>query len=345
MIEFPRRQIGCTSLRVTELGLGCATLGGSRIAVVRATAEEIVSAAWAAGVRYVDTAPFYGFGQAERCVGDALRDRPRGEWVLSTKVGRLLRRNPTGIFANSQRHPLPFDAVFDYSYDGIMRSFEDSIQRLGLARIDILYVHDIGAYQHGAEANAVVIKTLRESGYRALEALRDAGEVAAIGIGVNEREVLLDAIEWGRWDAFLLAGRYTLLEQSPLDDLLPKCVAAGTSIVVGGPLNSGILAGRDIWNYRPAPPDVMARVRAIAAICDSHRVPLAAAALQFPLAHPAVAAIIPGPRGADEFTANLKLLRHPIPAALWSDLRQAGLLHPDAPVPSEKSSNPSTKAV
>ena len=334
MTEFPRRQIGRTSLRVTELGLGCATLGGSRIAVARATAEEIVSAAWAAGVRYVDTAPFYGFGQAERCVGDTLRDRPRGEWVLSTKVGRLLRRNPTGIFADSQRHPVPFDAVFDYSYDGIMRSFEDSIQRLGLARIDILYVHDIGAYQHGAEANAVLMKTLRESGYRALEALRDAGEVAAVGIGVNEREVLLDAIEWGRWDAFLLAGRYTLLEQAPLDDLLPKCVAAGTSIVVGGPLNSGILAGRETWNYRPAPPDVMARVRTIAAICDSHRVPLAAAALQFPLAHPAVAAIIPGPRGADEFNANLKLLRHPIPAALWSDLRQAGLLHPDAPVPS-----------
>jgi len=284
-------------------------------------------------VRYVDTAPFYGVGQAERCVGDALRDHPRAEWVLSTKVGRLLRRNPTGVFADARRHPLPFDAVYDYSYDGIMRSFEDSFQRLGLARIDILYVHDIGAYQHGAEANAVLIKTLRESGYRALEALRNAGEVAAIGIGVNERAVLLEAMDWGAWDAFLLAGRYTLLEQAPLDDLLPKCAAAGTSIVVGGPLNSGILAGRDTWNYRPAPPKVIDRVTAIAAICDSHRVPLAAAALQFPLAHPVVAAIIPGPRNADEFDANLALLRHPIPAALWADLLQAGLLHPEAPVP------------
>ena len=337
MTEFPQRQIGRTGLHVTELGLGCATLGGGQIPVARATAEEIISAAWDAGVRYVDTAPFYGFGQAERCVGDALRARPRGEWVLSTKVGRLLRRNPTGMFADSRHHPLPFDAVFDYSYDGIMRSFEDSFQRLGLARLDILYVHDIGVYQHGAEANAVLAKTLRESGYRALEALRDAGEVAAIGIGVNEREVLLEALEWGAWDAFLLAGRYTLLEQAPLDDLLPKCVATGTSIVVGGPLNSGILAGRDTWNYRPAPPDVMTRVRAIAAICDNHRVPLAAAALQFPLAHPAVAAIIPGPRDVDEFNANLKLLRHPIPHGLWSDLRQAGLLHPDAPVPLEDS--------
>src|SRR5829696_5295503 len=200
-------------------------------------------------------------------------------------------------------------------------------------RIDILYVHDIGAYQHGPEAHPGLMRTLRESGYRALETLRAGGAVTAIGIGVNESEVLLEAMEWGQWDAFLLAGRYTLLEQAPLDDLLPKCVAAGTSIVVGGPLNSGILAGRDTWNYAPAPPEVIARVKAIAAICDSHLVPLAAAALQFPLAHPAVAAIIPGPRNPDEFNANLALLRHPIPAALWSDLRQAGLLHPAAPVP------------
>jgi D-threo-aldose 1-dehydrogenase len=177
------------------------------------------------------------------------------------------------------------------------------------------------------------MKALRDSGYRALESLRGSGAIAAFGIGVNEREVLLEAMEWGQWDAFLLAGRYTLLEQAPLDDLLPKCVAAGTSIVVGGPLNSGILAGRDTWNYNPAPPEVMARVKTIAAICDSPNVPLPAAALQFPLAHPAVAAIIPGPRNADEFVQNLALLRHPIPAGLWADLRQAKLLHPDALVP------------
>jgi len=333
MVEFAKRQIGRTALRVTELGLGCATLGGSRIDVARAAAEAIVRAAWEAGVRYVDTAPFYGVGQAERAVGDALRDRPRADWVLSTKVGRLLRPNPSGRHADGRHHPLPFDPVYDYSYDGIMRSYEDSLQRLGLARIDILYVHDIGVYQHGNEAHPALMKTLRDSGYRALEELRDTGAVSAIGIGVNEREVLLEAMEWGRWDAFLLAGRYTLLEQAPLDDLLPKCIAAGTSIVVGGPLNSGILAGRDTWNYNPAPPEMVARVKAIAAICDSHRVPLPAAALQFPLAHPAVAAIIPGPRNAAEFAENLGHLRHAIPAALWSDLRQAGLLHPAAPVP------------
>jgi D-threo-aldose 1-dehydrogenase len=334
MSTFAKRRIGRTAIEVTELGLGCATLGGSRIEVSAGTAENVVSAAWEAGVRYVDTAPYYGVGQAERAVGDALRERPRNEWVLSTKVGRLLRPRTAASPADDRRRPLPFDPVYDYSHDGIMRSFEDSLQRLGLARIDVLYVHDIGVYQHGPEAHPALMRTLRDSGYRALEALRGSGAVSAIGIGVNEREVLLEAMEWGQWDAFLLAGRYTLLEQAPLDDLLPKCVAAGTSIVVGGPLNSGILAGRDTWNYNTAPPEVVARVNAIRAVCDRHNVPLAAAALQFPLAHPAVAAIIPGPRNAEEFRANLGLLRHPIPAALWQELREAGLLHPDAPTPS-----------
>src|SRR5258708_3377889 len=181
MAEFAKRQIGRTKLRVTELGLGCATLGGSRIDVARQAAEAIVSAAWDAGVRYVDTAPFYGVGQAERCVGDALRDRPRGEWVLSTKVGRLLRPNATGVHPDCRHHPLPFGPVYDYSYDGIMRSFEDSLQRLGLGRIDILYVHDIGVYQHGAEAHPALMQTLRDSGYRALESLRSGGAVQAFG--------------------------------------------------------------------------------------------------------------------------------------------------------------------
>jgi D-threo-aldose 1-dehydrogenase len=331
MAPLEKRKIGRTSLEVTGLGLGCATLGGSRIPVTRQEAEAIVLAAWAAGVRYIDTAPYDGFGQAERCVGDAMRWVPREEWVLSTKVGRLLRPClPTG---DARQHPLPFEAVYDYSYDGVMRSFEDSLQRLGLARIDILYVHDIGAMQHGSEAHPRLMRTLRDNGYRALENLRNSGAVQAIGIGVNEREVLLEALEWGEWDAFLLAGRYTLLEQAPLDDLLPKCLQTGTSIVVGGPLNSGILAGRDTWNYNTAPPEIVTRVNAIRAVCDGHGVPLAAAALQFPLAHPAVAAVIPGPRNAEEFHTNLNLLRYPIPAQLWADLRDAALLHPGAPTP------------
>jgi D-threo-aldose 1-dehydrogenase len=333
MTGFAKRRIGRTALEVTELGLGCATLGGSRIDVTRQEAEAIVRAAWAAGVRYVDTAPYYGFGQAERAVGDALREVPRGEWTLSTKVGRLLRPRRSLPEPGARIPPMPFEPVYDYSYDGIMRSFEDSLQRLGLAAIDILYVHDIGVYQHGPDAHPGLMRSLRDSGYRALDELRRSGAVSAIGIGVNEREVLLEAIEWGQWDAFLLAGRYTLLEQAPLDDLLPRCQAAGTSIVIGGPLNSGILAGRDSWNYRSAPPEILTRVAALRRACDSHQVPLAAAALQFPLAHPAVAAIIPGPRNVAEFAANLELLRRPIPAALWHDLRQQGLLHPAAPIP------------
>jgi D-threo-aldose 1-dehydrogenase len=331
---WQKRRIGRTDLEVTELGLGTATMGGSRVRVTQAEGEAMVRTAWDAGVRYVDTAPFYGVGAAERRVGDALRDHPREEWVLSTKVGRLLRprRGPDGS-TDGRISPMPFEVVYDYSYDGVMRSLEDSYQRLGLARIDILYVHDIGVYQHGTETNATHMRALKDSGYRALDELKRAGVVSAIGIGVNEREVLMEALAFADWDVFLLAGRYTLLEQAPLNDLLPLCAKRGTSIVVGGPLNSGILAGRETWNYAAAPPDVVSRVNAIRAICDRHNVPLAAAALQFPLAHPQVAAIIPGPRSANEFVANLALMRHVIPVALWADLREAGLLHAEAPTP------------
>ena len=333
MASLERRPLGRTSLKVTVLGLGCATLGGHRVPVVRTEAEAIVHAAWASGVRYVDCAPFYGYGQAERSVGDALREMPRDEWILSTKVGRLLRARPEAPAIEPYRHPLPFNTALDYTYDGVMRAFEDSLQRLGLARIDILYAHDIGAAQH-KEAHPEVMRIFRTGGYRALEELRRCGAVRAIGIGVNEREALLEAMEWGDWDAFLLASRYTLLEQEPLDDLLPKCVQSGISIVVGAVHNTGILAGRDSWNYKPAPREIIARVNAIRAVCDSHAVPLIAAALQFPLAHPAVAAVLPGPRNSQEMEENAKLLRYPIPAALWADLRDAKLLHPNAPTPS-----------
>ena len=329
MTPFETRQLGRTGVRVTTMGLGCATLGGRRWRVERAEAEAIVSAAWDSGIRYVDAAPFYGYGQSERAVGDALREKPRGEWVLSTKVGRLLSpRNQPG-----HDHPLPFVPVYDYSHDGILRSVEDSLQRLGLSRIDILYVHDIGPMEHGEPISAKHVDTLRGGGLRALQRLRADGTVAALGLGVNEVKILLDALDWGDWDAFLLAGRYTLLEQAPLDDLFPRCAASGTSIVVGGPFNSGILAGRDTWNYEAAPSEIVSRVRAIQAVCDGHRVPLAAAAVQFPLAHPQVASVIPGPRAVAELHEILRWFRTPIPAALWSDLRSAGLLRPDAPIP------------
>ena len=283
MTTWEKRRVGRTNLHVTSLGLGTATLGGSRITLTNEERLKLVDAAWNAGVRYVDTAPFYGVGAAERAVGDALRDKPRDEWVLSTKVGRLLRAHDSGGRTGDGRlAPLPFEVKYDYSYDGIMRSMEDSFQRLGLAKIDILFVHDIGVYQHGAEANAAHMKVLRESGYRALEELRRTGVVSAIGLGVNEKAVLIEVLGWGEWDVFLLAGRYTLLEQSPLDDLLPLCVTHGTSIVVGGPLNSGILAGRDTWNYAAAPPEIVARVTAIRAVCDAHKVPLAGGGVAVP---------------------------------------------------------------
>jgi D-threo-aldose 1-dehydrogenase len=334
MTGFAKRRIGRTALEVTELGLGTATLGGSRIPITFQERGDIVQAAWNAGVRFVDTAPFYGVGAAERAVGDAMRDRPRADWVLSTKVGRLLR--PAADWKaprESWPGPMPFAVVYDYSYDGIMRSFEDSFQRMGLAHIDILLVHDIGAYQHGAEAHPALMRTLLDSGYRALDELRRAGEISAIGLGVNEREVCLEAMAAADWDVLLLAGRYTLLEQAPLDDLLPLCVKAGTSIIIGGPLNSGILAGRDTWNYAAAPEEIVQRARELGAICAHHRVPLPAAALQFPLAHQAVAAVIPGPRSAAEFAQNLEFLRMPIPSDLWEELRAAGLLHEAAPTP------------
>ena len=333
MKRFETRQVGRTPLRLTVLGLGTGTLGGHRIPSTRDQGEAVVKAAWSAGVRYFDTAPFYGFGRACRIVGDALRELPREGWVLSTKAGRLLRPQTTAGIPGALRHPMPFEDVFDYSYDGIMRSFEDSLQRLGLARIDILYVHDIGARQHGKHAHPGIFRSFRDGGYRALERLRSSGELGAIGIGVNEPEVLLEAIDRGDWDVFLLAGRYTLLEQTAVDDLLPRCLGSRISVVVGAPFNSGILAGRDTWNYQPPSPDIVGRVKKIRAICDSHRVPLAAAALQFPLAHPAVAAILPGPRNVDEFEANARLVQYPIPPALWADLRNAELLHPDAPTP------------
>ncbi len=333
MTHWPTRPLGRSGVAVTTIGLGTATLGGARVPLTDAERRAIVHAAWDGGLRYVDTAPFYGVGAAERAVGDALRDAPRDSWVLSTKVGRLLRPNPTGTpDPDGRLTPLPFSVAYDYGHDAILRSVEDSLQRLGLARIDILYVHDIGAYQHGDAAPAHM-RRLRESGYSALARLKSEGTVRAIGIGVNETAVLMEALSWGEWDAFLLAGRYTLLEQAPLDDLLPLCLARGTSIVVGGPLNSGLLAGRDSWNYAPAPEPMKVRAAALGAVCARHGVALPAAALQFPLAHPAVAAVIPGPRSAAEAVENLALMRQPIPADLWAELKAEGLLDPRAPTP------------
>jgi len=331
-VAFATRELGSTGLKLTELGLGCAAMAGNHRVVADEDIAGAIDEGLAQGAGYVDTAPFYGFGRSERFVGDALRERDGV--VLSSKAGRLLA--PGAAPESDARDwpgALPFTPVYDYSYDGVMRSHEDSLQRLGLPRIDILLLHDIGDMQHGAEAGAAHFEAATSGGYRALDELRRAGDIRAIGLGVNEREVCLAALEHGDWDCFLLAGRYTLLEQAPLADLFPACEKAGTGIILGGPYNSGILAGGDTWNYAKAPADVVDKARLIADVCESHGVPLQAAALRFPLGCPLVASVIPGPRSRTEARQNAAWFRHAIPASLWSDLTSEGLLAEGTPLP------------
>ena len=332
MPEFATRTIGKTSLAVTELGLGCAAMAGNHRAVADEDIAGAIDEALKHNIRYVDTAPFYGFGRSEHFVGAGLRHQD--DYVLSTKAGRLLAPGyPTDSVADEWPGSFPFHQVYDYSYDGVMRSFEDSLQRMGVSRIDILLLHDIGEMQHGETDNKRLFADAMSGGYKALDELRSAGDISAIGLGVNEREVCIQAMEHGRWDAFLLAGRYTLLEQTPLDDLFPACEKAGTSIILGGPFNSGILVGGDTWNYAKAPEEVVTRVKAIARICESHKVPLPAAALQFPLGSSLVSSVIPGPRSRADMKQIIDWFTLNIPAALWSDLKSAGLLHENAPLP------------
>ncbi|WP_287977559.1 aldo/keto reductase [Sphingomonas sp.] len=339
-----RRPIGRTGLSVTELGFGGASLGNLYRAMSDADAQATLQAALDAGIRHVDTAPHYGRGLSERRVGDALRQVDGV--VLSTKVGRLLAPDDSVVddrMRDGFRSAMPFAARYDYSHDGILRSHADSLQRLGLARVDLLYVHDIGGYAHGDASEAYWRQLTTGGGFRALERLRDEGAIAGFGVGVNEVAACLAAMRATQLDVILLAGRYTLLEQAPLDDLMPACAAAGTSIVIGGPYNSGILAtgtrggGPLHFDYGEAPRGVVHRVAAIEAVCARHGVPLAAAALAFVLAHPQVASVIPGIDGAARAAETLALYRHAIPPALWGDLREAGLIRDDAPVPETRS--------
>lgn len=332
MTEFAKRSIGNTILEVTELGLGCAAMAGNHQPNSDENIAAAIDEALKHDVRYVDTAPFYGFGRSEHFVGNGLRYRD--DCILSTKAGRLLAPGyPSDSSAAEWPGSFPFHQVYDYSYDGVMRSYEDSLQRMGLDRIDILLLHDIGVMQHGEEANRAHFANAMKGGYKALDELRSNGDIKAIGLGVNEREVCLEAMNHGHWDAFLLAGRYTLLEQNPLDDLFPACADAGTSIILGGPFNSGILAGGDTWNYARAPAQVMEKVLKIKAVCESHGVPLPAAALQFPLGSSQVSTVIPGPRTRVDMQQILEWFSMQIPASLWSDLQSAGLVREDAPLP------------
>ncbi len=325
-----KRRVGRTELMIDTLGLGGAPLGGNFVDLGYSQAAELIAAAKDAGIGFFDTAPWYGFGRSERVMGDLLRHT---DYILSDKVGRLLRPGPVSNPSEfGMVDPLPFHVIYDYGYDAIMRAFEDSLQRLGLDRIDILLAHDIGTFTHGDD-NARHFKDLTDGGYRAMDELRRAGHVKAIGLGVNENEVCMDALGIGDWDVFLLAGRYTLLEQTPMQDLFPACRAAGTSIICGGPFNSGVLVGREMWNYAAAPAAVVDRVQALGAVADEFSVPLAAAALQFPLANDIITSVIPGPRNAAELQQILDWFNLPIPADFWATLKSRDLLADDIPVP------------
>ena len=324
------------ALPFTRLGFGSATLGNLGRRFTEEECDSALDRAWERGLRTFDTAPLYGLGLSEARIGRALRTRPRDEFLLSTKVGRLLEpcaagESNAGVFLAAPDRKY----VYDYSYDGVLRSFEESLKRLGLDRIDILLVHDVDGFTHGSrEASEARIQELLQSGgWRALDELRAGGAVSAIGLGVNEWQPCARMLELSDPDLFLLAGRYTLLEQAPLDTLFPQCAKAGAGIIIGGPYNSGVLAGKPTFDYASVPSDVAARVKALSDMCRAHDVPLRAAALQFVAAHPLVVSIIPGAVSPEEVDDNVAMLEAAIPAGLWRDLKTAGLLHSDAPVP------------
>ncbi|MCV6587024.1 MAG: aldo/keto reductase [Marinibacterium sp.] len=326
---------------LTRMGFGGAPLGNLYRKVSDADAQAALQAAYDAGIRYFDTAPQYGLGRSEQRFGEAIRRFGRDTIQLSTKIGRLLldcephEVTPEAFVDVPQKR-----IVFDYTYDGVMRSYEASRERIGVANADILLVHDVCVFSQGSQeaSDAKVRELFDGGGYRALSELRDAGEVAAIGAGVNEWQVCEKLLGLGDFDGFLLAGRYTLLEQEALDSFLPLCEARDVGIILGGPYNSGILATGPVpgakYNYDTAPPEILDRVRRIEAVCAAHDTPLIAAALQFVLGHPCVKTVIPGAVSAAEVEANVALLDRTIPDALWSDLRDQGLIRPDAPLPS-----------
>jgi D-threo-aldose 1-dehydrogenase len=327
-----RVPIGATGLLASQLALGTAPLGGLFTPVTDDDAAAAIDAAWDAGIRLFDTAPLYGMGRAEERLGRALRGRPRDEFVLSTKVGRLLREHPSAgdEIEAATRHLFPDSPartpVFDYSRDGVRRSLEESLERLGLDRVDIVHIHDADNHE----------KQALDEAFPALAELRAEGMIGAIGAGMNQTAMLARFARRADFDVFLLAGRYTLLDQSALDELFPACLEEHVAIIAGGVFNSGILASPHdgaTYDYAPAPPELLERARRLEATCARHGVPLAAAAMQFPLAHPAVVTVLVGVRSPDELEMDIELARHSIPAELWEGLRADGLLRPDAPTP------------
>ena len=333
-----KRPVGNTGLDLTRIGFGGAPLGDLKRVPSETGAREVLQAAWDADIRYFDTAPFYGSGLSERRIGDFLRDKPRDAYVLSTKVGRLLV--PDRAYAlerTGSASALPFRPVFDFTYDGVMKSYENSLQRLGLERIDILFLHDLGRFSQKERHAETMHQALEGGGIRALTELRESGAVRAIGAGVNEWQIIDELMNHGRFDIFLLANRYTLLDQEVIDTLLPRVRREGVAIVDGAPLNSGILATgpvpNAVYDYAPASAEMIEKTRRIEVLCKRHGTTLIRAALNFPLGNDAITAIIPGFTSVAEFNDNLAGYRLPIPDTLWTDLKAEGLLHPDAPVP------------
>ena len=332
------RRIENGGLSFTELGFGTAPLGNLYRAIGDDEARNILDMAWDGGVRYYDTAPLYGLGLSETRLNRFLRGKNRDDYVLATKAGRLMQVcGPTDREGIGKWFEVPTRrVVYDYSYDGVMRSLEFSLERLGVDRVDILYVHDLCIFTHGSKAGSDArIEEFMSSGYDAMISLRDQGVVKAIGGGINEWEVCQTLAERGDFDLFLLAGRYTLLEQEALDSFLPLCESRGIGIVIGGPYNSGILATGPtpdaFYNYDPAPAPILEKVRRIEAVCRSHGVSLIDAAFQFPLINRNVVSVIPGGQSGEQMASNLRAAEATIPPALWADLKEQGLMREDAP--------------
>jgi D-threo-aldose 1-dehydrogenase len=340
MKPFDKRELGNTGVRVTQLGFGCAGLGELWCALPEDQVQDTLQGAWEAGVRYYDTSPWYGRGLSELRTGHALRTRSRDQFVLSTKVGRLLSLpKDSAIF---DRSPwvggLPFTHRRDYTYDGIMRSYEDSIQRLGTPYIDLLLIHDLDHWHLGTDARVdAYMAQLYTSGIRALRDLKDQKLIGGIGAGINQKGTMQQFMDWMDLDFFLVALAYTLMDQEVLDNEMASAVERGMGFIIGGVLNSGILATGAVegarYNYKPATPEAMSRVQQIENICSRHDVPLVAAALQFPLGHPNVASVIPGAIEPEQVAQNIEAMSHEIPEDFWLELKSEGLLAANVPTP------------
>jgi D-threo-aldose 1-dehydrogenase len=331
---FDRRLLPRAGYKVPVFGLGCSQLDGLYHAMSDDDAQALVDAAWNGGVRMFDSAPLYGHGLSEQRLGTALRGRRRADFVLSTKVGRLLvpddrvRPGDGGWAA-----PLPFRPEYNYTYEGVMRSFEASLARLDVDRIDVVYVHDIGAATHGGQAASYWEQLTRAGGFRALDELRRQRIVEAVGLGVNECQAALDGMREFDLDCTMLAGRYTLLEQAALSPFLEECMRRDHRVVAAAPFNSGVLAGGEHFDYDHAPPSVKARVRALNDAARDFGVTLPAAALQFPLAHPAIVACVVGAHRAGEIEQAIGWFGQPIAPAFWHALRERGLVDAASSLP------------